>query len=88
MTGSTRSSSSSAEHRLGARAGRLAADVDDRGALGRQPAALRERGLGVEVAAAVGERVGRDVEDADERAPRIALGRAAPLRGRGYAPPG
>ena len=60
--------------RLRARAGRFAADVDDRGArLGHCEAGLRGR-FAIAEAAAVGKAVGRDVEDA--RPP--AAGRAEP----------
>ena len=67
--GSTRRSSSSAATGVGARAGRLAADVEHVGARGDQREAVRDGGVGVEEAAAVGERVGGDVDDAHHRAP-------------------
>ena len=54
-------------HRLGAGPGRLAADVEQVGARGHEGQAVRDRGVGVEEAAAVGERVGRDVHDAHHR---------------------
>ena len=47
--------------------GRLAADVEDRGALLLQRKAVLDRRARVEEEAAVGERVGRDVDDAHER---------------------
>ena len=54
--------------RRGAGPGGLAADVDHVGALGDQAPAVGDGGVGVEEAAAVGERVGGHVEDAhDER---------------------
>ena len=76
---------------LGAGPGRLAADVDDVGALGDQRPAVGDGRLVVEVPAAVGERVGGDVEHAHHeragRAPylppwmnRIASWRVASLR--------
>ena len=55
--------------RLGAGPGRLAADVEDRRAGRGQREAVRDRGVGVEVAAAVGEGVGRDVDDPHQRPP-------------------
>ena len=51
----------------GARAGRLAADVDRRAApCARMSERVRDRGVPVGIAAAVGERVRRDVEDAHD----------------------
>ena len=50
--------------RIGAGAGRLAADVEDRGALLDERPAVCDRGRRVEPSAAVGERVGGDVYDA------------------------
>ena len=55
-------------HALGARTGRLAADVEQVRALGTESEPVRDRGLGVEVATAVTERVGGHVDDPhDER---------------------
>jgi hypothetical protein len=51
-------------HGLGAGPGRLAADVEDRGALRDERVAVGDRGGRVQPLAAVGERVGRDVDDA------------------------
>ena len=65
-TGTTRSSSSSTRHRLGAGAGGLAADVEDRGALGGQPAAVVDGLRGVVELPAVREGVGRDVDHAHD----------------------
>ena len=59
--------SSAALDRLGARPGGLAADVEHGGAGGGQLQAVRDRELRIEVAAAVGERVRSDVDDAHER---------------------
>ena len=53
--------------RLGAGAGALAADVEDVGPLGGQPQAVFHGGVGVEEAPAVGEAVGRDVDDAHQQ---------------------
>ena len=53
-------------HGLGARAGRLAADVEQVGALAREPPALGDGRVGVEERAAVRERVGRHVDDAHQ----------------------
>src|SRR5579875_882830 len=52
-----------------ARAGRFAADVHDVGPGRRQLQAVGDRLVGAEPAAAVGERVGRDVDDAHDQAP-------------------
>jgi hypothetical protein len=65
-TGSTRSLLLGRVDALRAGPGRLAADVEDVGARRAQREAVRDRGLGVEVAAAVAERVGRDVDDAHD----------------------
>jgi len=54
---------------LGAGAGGLPADVDDVGALGDELAGVGDGRLGVDPAAAVGEGVGGDVEDAHEERP-------------------
>jgi hypothetical protein len=51
---------------LGAGASRLTTDVYEIGTLVREASALCDRVLEVEEAAAVGERIGRDVEDADD----------------------
>ena len=51
-------------YRVGARTARLAAEVEDVGALGQQPLAGRERPGRGERRVAVGERVGREVDDA------------------------
>jgi len=51
---------------LGSGPGRLAADVHDRGALVEHPPRVRDGDLGPHEAAAVGEAVGRDVEDAHD----------------------
>ena len=63
--------------RLGAGPGRLAADVEHVGARRHQREAVGDRGVGVEEAAAVGERVGGDVHDAHHRG---ALPRRRPTR--------
>ena len=60
-------SSSSALTPRRAGPGRLAADVDDRRARFEHPPRRRHRRLDVEVHAAVGERVGRDVDHAHHR---------------------
>jgi hypothetical protein len=52
--------------RLGARTGRLAAHVEDRRALGRQPPPVLDGRVRVEEQAAVRERVGRHVDDAHD----------------------
>ena len=54
--------------RIGTGAGGLAADVEQVGAGGDQGEPVGDRGVGVEEAPAVGERVGRDVHDAHHRA--------------------
>ena len=59
--------------RLGSRARRLAADVDERRTFGEQPLRRRHRGRGIEVVTAVREAVGRDVHDAHHRRPRPTL---------------
>ena len=69
-TGSTRASSSASATGGAPGRRRLAADVEDVGALAQQRSRVRERRAGVEVAAAVGERVGRDVDDAHHERPR------------------
>lgn len=56
-------------HAGGARAGRLAADVHQVGALGDQVEAALDGRRGVEEAAAVGEGVRGDVHDSHDRAP-------------------
>ena len=48
---------------------RFPADVEDVGALGLEPQGMRDRGVGGGVAAAVGETVGRDVDDAHDARP-------------------
>ena len=54
--------------------GRLAADVDDIGAIVEHLEAVRDCGVGVEVLATVAEGIGRDVEDAhDARAVELQL---------------
>jgi hypothetical protein len=58
---------------LGARPRRLAADVDDRGALVEHPPRGRDSRRRLEMNAAVGERVRRDVEHAHHGRPREAL---------------
>ena len=73
-TGTTRRSSSSTATGSAPRAGRLAADVEDVGALGDQRARVLDGAVEGEPLAAVGERVGRDVEDAhDARAHRALI---------------
>ena len=77
-TGRTRRSSSSSD--TGSEPGPrgLAADVDERRALAHQGEALRERVVGGEEAAAVGERVGGDVEHAhDAREGEVERSRSA-----------
>ena len=65
-----RASSVSAVIELRAGPGRFAAEIEDVGALGLQFQGAVQRGVGIEVGAGVGKRVGRDVEDAhEERAP-------------------
>ena len=76
----------------GARAGGLAADVDQVGALGDQVEAVLDGDVRVEPPPAVGERVGRDVHHAHDRAAvplrqsdgsgRTLLGTHAPQRRR------
>ncbi len=56
------------------RAGRLAADVDERRALVEDPLRGRHRGRRVEVVAAVREAVGRDVDDTHHGGTRPTLG--------------
>ena len=68
--------------RLGTRAGRLAADVDDRRALLSQPPPVRDRVPRAREAASVREAVGRDVDDAHDRRPRPALLERLPLHAR------
>ena len=53
--------------RLGVGPGAFAADVEDVGALGGQPQAVLHGRVGVEAVAAVGEAVGRDVDDAHQQ---------------------
>ena len=53
-------------HRVGARAGGLAADVEQVGALERQAQAVPDGGVAVQERAAVGERVRRDVDHAHD----------------------
>jgi len=53
-------------NRIRAGAGRLAADVDDVGALVEEEFRVAGGGLGVEEVAAVGEGVGGDVQDAEK----------------------
>ena len=75
--------------RLGARAGRLTADVDDQRTLRREPAAVGDGAGRVEVAPAVAERVGRDVHDAHHRGrgprhrPPVTRRASPPGRARG-----
>ena len=57
--------------------------VDDVGAFNAQLAGVRDRSRGVEVAAAVGERVLGDVDDPDEDYLQEAAGRAAWFREAG-----
>ena len=71
-------SSSSSGTRCGPGPGRLAADVDEVGARPRQARPCVDRRVGVEELAAVGERVGGDVEDAHHD----ACGRATASAGR------
>ena len=54
---------------LGARPGRFPADVEDIGTFGLQLQAMGDGGLRIEPAPAVGEAVGRDVDDAHEARP-------------------
>jgi hypothetical protein len=54
-----------------ARPGRFPADVDDGGALHRQGEAMRDRLLRIGEQAAIGEGIGRDVDDAHDERPRI-----------------
>ncbi len=69
MTGTTRASLFRLLHGIGARPGRLAADIDDVGAGGGKLGGMRDRLLlGVEEAA-VGERIRRDVDDAHQHRP-------------------
>ena len=71
-TGSTRRSSSATRRALGTGPGRLAADVEDVGALGDQLAAVLDRRRRLEPLAAVAERVGRDVDDAHDHRQAVA----------------
>ena len=61
-------------HRLGAGSGRLAADVDDRRAVRLHPQRRINRCGSIEVHAAVGEGVGRHVDDAHDRGSADAKG--------------
>ena len=70
ITGSTRRSSSCLVDGLGSGPRRLAADVEDRRALELQLEPVRDRGVRVEVTAAVRERVRRDVDHAHD--PEVA----------------
>ena len=64
-----RASSTSALTSVRAGPGRFAAEIEDVGALRLQFQRAIQRRLGIEVPAAVGKRIGRDVEDAhDQRA--------------------
>ena len=67
MTGTTRRSSSSSATAVGARPGRLTADVDHVRAFGHHLAAATHGIVEVEVEAAVGERVGCDVQHAHHK---------------------
>ena len=67
ITARTRASSTSAGHRVRPRPGRLAADVEHVGALGDERDAAGDRCPGIEVLAAVRERVGRHVDHAHDR---------------------
>ena len=69
ITGSTRAISVGRVDPHGAGPGRFAADVDEVGARRPQLEAVPDGVVVVEEPAAVGERVGRDVEDAQHRAP-------------------
>ena len=60
-------------HRLGPRTGRLAADVEDVGTLGDEHARVFDGAIEREPLTAVGERVGRDVEDAHDARGHRAL---------------
>ncbi len=53
--------------RLRARACRFAAEVEDIGAFGFQFQGAIKRLLGVEIAAAVGKRIGRDIQNAEQK---------------------
>ena len=66
ITGITRRSSSASGTGSAPGPGRLAAHVEDRRALRLELEAVRDRRLGGQVAAAVGERVGRDVDHAHD----------------------
>src|SRR5690606_23599 len=58
---------------------RFGADIDDVGAFGGEFEAMRDGGVGFEVARSVGKRIGGDVEDShDQRAPEWEL--AAPAK--------
>ena len=71
--------------RLGARPGRLAADVDDGGPRGEQVQPVGDGARRLEPASPVGERIGRDVDDAHDlrlhEGARV-LGPAPPTRAR------
>ena len=68
--------------RVGARPGRLAADVDDVRAVGRHPHARLDGAIDVvEEHAAVGERIGGDVEDPHHEGARAQLERGFPGSG-------
>ena len=69
ITGSTRRDLLGGVDPAGAGPGGLAADVDEVGARRAQREAVRDGVVVVEEPAAVGERVGRDVEDAHHHAP-------------------
>ena len=63
MTGMTRRNSSSALTGVASLRVELAADIEDGGAFACQPLALRDRSIGREEQAAVGEGIRRDVDD-------------------------
>ena len=83
MTGRTRRHLLLGGDRLGARPRRFPADVEDVGTLGLQLQAVRDGRLRIEIPAAVGEAVRRDVDDAHEAGPverEAGNGRARPLQ--------
>jgi hypothetical protein len=59
--------------RRGTGPGRLASNIEEVGALGLQFQRAIECGLGIEVDAAIGKRIGRDVEDAHDERPLVPL---------------
>ena len=68
-------------HGLGARARRLTADVDERGAFREESPPVRDRVGGSHELASVGETVRRDIQHADDRRPRKPFLERRPVLG-------